>query len=283
MRIGVVVVLFEPEDDVLNNISQYIRDDVLLCAVDNSKDKNSFPYDCQYIHNSNIGGIAGAFNRGVEYLIARGCDYIFTFDQDSVLPENFFSSMKSFIREKEAKIVVPDFIDINSKTHAAFVTLNRWNYKVTTDKDTTAFAISSGMGFDTSVWKIIGPFSEEYIIDHVDTELCLKAAKNNIKIYINYDICLEHQIGNRSVHKFLGVTLKPNHHNYKRKYYIVRNGTHLSFKYFFNYPSYFYLNILRIIHEALCVILYEKDKFRKLKYMLKGLVHSFTGKLGPVQ
>ncbi|HDT3906315.1 glycosyltransferase [Raoultella ornithinolytica] len=282
MRIGVVVVLFEPEDSVINNISQYIRDDILLCAVDNSKDKNDFPYNSHYVHNANIGGIAGAFNRGIEYLISQNCDYIFTFDQDSVLPANFFSSMNQFIKEKNAKMVVPDFIDINSKTHAAFVTLSRWKYKVTTESETTAFAISSGMGFSASAWKTIGTFSEEYIIDHVDTELCLKAAEHNIEIYINYDICLEHQIGNRTVHKFLGVTLKPNHHNYKRKYYIVRNGTHLGLKYFSRYPSYFYLNILRIIHETLCVILYEKDKSRKLKYMFKGLIHSFSNKLGPI-
>lgn len=282
MRFGVVVVLFEPDENVLSNISQYIRDDVLLCAVDNSKNEVSFPYNCHYIHNSNLGGIAGAFNKGIEYLLSENCDYIFTFDQDSVLPNDFFSCMNDFIHEKKAKIVVPDFIDINSKTHAAFVTLSRWKYKVTTEADNTAFAISSGMGFDINVWNSIGPFTEDYIIDHVDTELCLKAVKNNIKIFINYDICLEHQIGNRSVHKFLGVTLKPNNHNYKRKYYIVRNGTHLSLKYFISYPSYFYLNILRIVHETLCVILYEKDKVRKIKYMCKGIVHALIGKLGPV-
>lgn len=282
MRFGVVVVLFEPDNDILDSLSQYIKEDIILCAVDNSKEKTKFPYDCEYIHNANNGGIAGAFNKGISILLSKGCDFIFTFDQDSILPKNFFSSMSHFISEKKAKMVVPDFIDINSKTHAAFVKLTPWKYTVTREEEVTAFAISSGMGFDVSIWNMIGPFTEQYIIDHVDTELCLKAVTHNIKIFVNYNICLEHQIGNRSVHKFIGVTLKPNHHNFKRKYYIVRNGTHLSFKYFFQYPSYFYLNILRVIHETLCVILYEKDKKRKLIYIFKGLIHAMLNKLGPV-
>lgn len=282
MRFGVVVVLFEPDGEILKNLMQYVRDDIVLCTVDNSREISNIPYSFEYIHNANNGGIAGAFNKGINYLISKGCDYIFTFDQDSILPNDFFSSMELFISEKKAKMVVPDFIDINSKTHAAFVKLTRWKYTVTREEEVTAFAISSGMGFDVNIWNVIGPFTEKYIIDHVDTELCLKAATHGIKIYINYNICLEHQIGNRSVHKFLGVTLKPNHHNFKRKYYIARNGTHLSFKYLFEYPSYFYLNILRVIHETLCVLLYEEDKKRKMKYIFKGLIHSILNKLGPV-
>ena len=282
MRFGVVVVLFDPNEENINNLAQFTTLGVKVCAVDNSAYGNVIPENYHYIHNNNQGGIAGAFNKGITYLLQNGCDFIFTFDQDSVLPHNFFDSMRDFISKNIAKMVVPDFIDTNSRTHASFINLDKWSYKVTRTDKNTAFAISSGMGFDTSVWALIGPFTEDYIIDHVDTEICLKALRNNISIFVNYDICLEHQIGNRSVHKFLGVTFKPNHHNYKRKYYIVRNGTHLSLKYLIDYPSYFFMNFLRIVHELLCVVLYEKDKLRKLRYMLKGLFHAICGKLGAV-
>jgi rhamnosyltransferase len=136
------------------------------------------------------------------------------------------------------------------------------------------------MGFSKKAWENIGRCNEDYIIDHVDTDFCMRALDKDYKIYVNYDICLKHAIGKRTTHNFLGVTIKPNHHNYIRKYYIVRNGTHLAFKYFLEYPSYFYLNILRVAHEFVCVLFYEKNKIKKTLSMLKGLCHSMYGKLG---
>ncbi|MED0399956.1 glycosyltransferase family 2 protein, partial [Escherichia coli] len=68
-----------------------------------------------------------------------------------------------------------------------------------------------------------------------------------------------------------------------RKYYIVRNGTYLALKYFKFSKGYFNLNILRVIHETVCVILYENDKIRKLSYMLRGLRDGIKGKLGAIK
>lgn len=283
MKIGVVIVLFQPDTVAIKNLEQWIDVADKISVVDNSKNVTLIEIEhFEYIHNANNGGIAGALNRGCDYLFDEGCDFVFTFDQDSILPKNFFSSMRGFIKEKNADIVCPDFIDTNSNTKAKFVKLNKFNFDIATDGKTD-FAISSGMGFSRELWNKIGHFDERYIIDHVDTEFCIKAKEANYQIWVNYDVTLEHQIGIRSVEKFLGVTFKPNNHSFMRKYYIVRNGTHLSFKYFLKYPSYFYMNILRLVHEFICVVLYEKGKLKKVKYMFLGVIHSIIGKLGALK
>lgn len=288
MNFGAVFVLYNPDDEIISKLIRYkeVFSDVNLFFVDNSP--SQLLSSCSFIsnkyhYNGNVGGIAGALNIGVNELVKQGCDFIFTFDQDSEVPGNFFTCMRNFINKKNAQIVCPNFYDINSKTFAAFVELSKWKYTVVDKPEKTAFAISSGMGFSKNVWYTLNHFDESYIIDHVDTKFCLDAHANNISIYVNYDVCLNHEIGNRVVKRFLGVTLKPNNHNEIRKYYIVRNGTILGFKYFLKYPSYFYLNILRIIHEFLCVVLYEKTKFRKVRFMAKGFVHSIFHKMGPVK
>lgn len=280
MKFGAVIVLFNPSCSIMEKVEQIVSDESEFVFVDNSLTPNEIRNEkVKYIHNKNNGGIAGAFNMGISYLYSKGCDFVFTFDQDSIIPANFFSAMKLFIAEKKAEIVCPNFFDVNSKTYATFVKLKKFSYHVVDRPETTAFAISSGMGISKEVWNKLGKFKEEYIIDHVDTDYCLRAMGKNINIYVNYDVCLEHSIGNRTVHKLLGITIKPNHHSAVRKYYIVRNGTHLSFHYFFRYPSYFYLNFLRVIHESVCVLFYEKCKIVKVKAVIKGLVHSVIGRL----
>lgn len=283
MKVGAIVVLYHPEQDVITKLKTYSKYNIDFVFVDNSIDYDEGDdnfNDFNIIHNKNNGGIAGAINKGVEFLINKDVELIFTFDQDSIIPDDFFDKMQAFANEKNAKIICPNFFDTNSRTYATFVTLSRWKYSVEKSASTTAFAISSGMGFTADVWGEIGQLNEKYIIDHVDTDFCLRAHDRGIKIYINHNICLNHEIGKREVHKLLGVTIKPNNHNHIRKYYISRNGTHLALKYIFKYPSYFYLNVLRIVHELVCVIFYEKEKKKKTVAILRGLVDAVSGRLG---
>lgn len=288
MNLGAVFVLYNPDNKIIDKLKGYelLFSGINLFFVDNSPSQNvnsSVSFNENYHYNGNVGGIAGALNIGVDELMKQNCDYVFTFDQDSEIPIDFFTSMQIFIDKTNANIVCPNFFDINSKTYATFVELSKWKYTVVNKPETTAFAISSGLGFSKMVWDTLDHFDESYVIDHVDTKFCLEAHSKKMPIFVNYDVCLNHEIGNRIVKKMLGVTLKPNNHNEIRKYYIVRNGTVLSFEYLLKYPSYFYLNILRIIHEFLCVILYEKSKYKKVFYMMKGLLHSFLHKMGPVK
>ena len=282
---GVVFVTFNPNQAVFDKINMVARDEqIKVCVVDNSLSLHhptGNPYDSSVsvLTNGNRGGIAGAFNIGIKKLIECGCTGFFTFDQDSDIPHNFFSSMEEFVFLKNANIACPNFYDINSKTQATFIKLHKFHYQ-TGKFDRTAFAISSGMYISKTAYEVIGEFNCDYFIDHVDTDFCLRALSFDIPIHVNHDICLAHQIGCRTLHRVLGVTLKPNHHNSTRKYFIARNGTHLSFKYGFKYPSYFFMNVLRLGHEAGCTLLYEDKKLEKINSLLRGVVHAITGKLG---
>lgn len=276
---GVIVVLYFPTEKHVNNLLALEHKGMKLCLVDNTPNENEnnklfLKRDISYIDNRNIGGIAGAFNKGFSYLSKQGCAKVFTFDQDSIIPTNFFEEMLIFAKINNARITCPNFFDINAKTFGKFVKLTQFGYQETSDNK-THFCISSGMLIDTAIFDSLGGFDEDLIIDHVDTDFAFKALVNNEKIFFAKDIVLEHQIGEREKHKFLGVTLKPNHHNKLRKYYISRNGTYLSFKYFKQYKGYFVLNFNRLIHEILCVILYEKNKLPKILSILRGLKDAF--------
>lgn len=290
MKVGVVIVWYNPTQDQVNNTFKLSNiDDLKVCVVDNSKEKyvdarlESKLETISYVHNGNEGGIAGAFNRGIEsFLEDESISLYFTMDQDSDFQSSYYQEMSAFMVKNNAAIACPNFYDRNSKTYGTFVSLTPYFYKIVKD-GTSVFCISSGMGISAEAWKDVGPFDEDLIIDHVDTDFCLKAYSKRIEIKVNYEQCLNHAIGEREKHYFLGVCFKPNHHSYVRKYYIVRNGTYLAFKYFGITKGYFNLNILRVIHEVACVVLYEKDKLRKLRFMAQGLIDGLRGKLGAIK
>ncbi|MES3850872.1 glycosyltransferase, partial [Escherichia coli] len=262
------VVLFNPSDENIKHLEYLAKNDITLAVVDNSPVRKKIEMgNISYIYNQNKGGIAGALNKGINALIASGCEFFYTFDQDSIFDISYFNKMNNFRYQENAEIICPDFYDVNSKTHGMFIQLGRWGYSDVRGKKTASFAITSGMGISKNAWDTIGEFNELYFIDHVDTEYCLRAANKGIDIYVNYSVCIDHEIGKREKHNFLGLTLKPNNHNFIRKYYIVRNGTHCAFKMHKQFPSFFKLNFLRVSHELVCVILYEDNKFKKVHYM----------------
>nr|WP_281959677.1 glycosyltransferase [Enterobacter mori] len=290
MRVGVVIVWYNPTEEQIKNVYNLSNIEFLrVCVADNSKEKAAeeakelAKHSIDYVHNGNHGGIAGAFNRGIECLTHDDrIDIFFTMDQDSDIQPEYYKKMYEFMTTTGSEIACPDFFDRNAQTHGTFVDLTPYSYKVVKE-GSTVFCISSGMGITKKAWTKIGNFDERLIIDHVDTDFCLKAYAENIKIHVNYEQCLNHAIGEREKNYLFGVCLKPNHHSYVRKYYIVRNGTYLAIKNFQHAKGYFTLNILRVVHEVACVVLYEKHKLKKLKYMALGLIHGIRGKLGALK
>lgn len=287
VNVGVIFVTYHPSDDFADKVLRILRhhQDLKLCVVDNSPETPASLESLEQngitiISNFNNGGIAGAFNRGVKHLRRYRCDGYVTFDQDSGIPDDFFTKLCQFIEKRPGvNLVCPDFIDINSKTSAKFVKLNRWTYKVT-EGDTVHFAISSGFYFSDGAYAAIGDFNDDLFIDHVDTEYCLRALQCGYQIHVNRSSVLRHSIGNRSVRKLFGLTIKPNNHSPLRRYYIARNGVYLSRQYFKSYPSFSVLNLFRSIHELLAIVFFEDTKIRKLKAFAWGCIDGIRGNLG---
>lgn len=289
-KFACILVLFNPGEQVIDNlVSLFACFDHDIYIINNGA-AGSIPllliekiqqFGLCVIENDNCGGLAGAYNRGVKFAMNHGCNFYFTFDQDSKVSSDFLQSMIACINKYSADFVCPNFFDVNSKTYATFVHQSKWSFKIIENDIWTTFAISSGLGFSKKAWLRVGDFNEQYFIDHVDTDYCMRAAALGYKVYINRDVCLYHAIGCRSVHKILGVRFKPNHHSKLRKYYIVRNGMHLGWVWFFRCPSFFYTNLLRVAHEMLCSLFFEQDKLNKFKMMFLGLIDGTVGRLGP--
>lgn len=294
LNVSAVVITYEPNIEHIGNLKimsslfdkLYIVDNSTLCSnvLDSLANKNGI----EIIRLKQNMGIAKALNIGLKKALADGFDVSFTFDQDSTLDFDFEQKMRSYLEEiigidSKVFIVAPNFYDRNSKSYAMTSLLSKWSCKnIRLDPHEngyfrTSFAITSGSAIFLNNFLKVGDYKEEYFIDHVDSEICLRAQLKGFNTYVVPSVVLSHSIGARTKHIFLGVTIKANHHNPQRRYFIIRNGIAMTKSYFWKCPSHVYLALGRLIHELLAVILYEKQKVRKLRAIFTGIVHGLMG------
>jgi len=276
-----VVVLYNPiVDKVIDNILTYIDYIDNLLIVDNSDESNesalSLLIDSRNIEYLFLGenkGIAFALNCGISFALEKKSDYLLTMDQDSYFKQE---EIKKYVR-----YIYSDFKEIKnvallSPKHSVPYLENDQGIKQ------VKTVMTSGNILVLDKINKIGLFKEDLFIDSVDHEYCYRINKLGLLVYRNNNISLEHNLGELQQKKLLGKSLTVTNHNFIRRYYITRN---LLWVYNNYHPQKirvikFTLNYLW--WAMITILLYEKDKSRKFKSVLKGYKDYKKGELGKV-
>jgi rhamnosyltransferase len=298
-KFAAVIVTYFPDANAIENLGKVSGLCDAVVVIDNTPERMrvSFP-DLNNITvwkpAENVG-LASALNIGMRLAAKQGVENVFLLDQDSRPPHRYFQDMLDFKAEIDREtdnwaFYVPNFYDRNSKTFGVFPLLGRLTLRHATcedlhlvSDDRALIAITSGMLITVAAYRKIGAFRDDYFIDFIDNEYCLRAGTLGLSIAVNCDIVLDHSIGNRSLRRFCGLTIKPNNHLPTRRYYMSRNGIRTTIDYFPRYPCYAVLILARLVHETLSIILYENRKWEKIMALLLGAYHGVIGKMGKCQ
>ena len=291
-----VIVTYFPDEDTLSYLGilpKHCRD---VYVVDNTPvpHKVSFPDD-KNLHVERLNqnqGLSKAFNRGIELAASQGHRNIFVFDQDTRIPPSYFDNMLQFKNAMDSRysncaLCVPNFLDRNSGTFAKYPIISRHSVRHRTcdnleseSPEDALIAITSGTLIDYEIYRQIGPFRDDYFIDFIDNEYCLRVYRRGFRIAVNCDVTIDHAIGQRENRRFLSLSIKPNHHQPVRRYYIARNGVRTALEYYKPYPSYAVLILARFVHEILSILLYESKVAKKLRFFSIGVRDGITGRMG---
>lgn len=290
---GAVVVLFHPSEAQVSNLvrlSQLTKD---IVAVDNSPvlDKRLHQRvrnaGIEVLANFNRGGVAGAYNRGLERLIEKMCQILFIFDQDSAVPDDYFIRMSDACMTLGSPrfLVGPKIFDINVNRYLPAHVVSRFGVKPIpiTDQEhglvSCSSIITSGSAMSAETYRALGPFREDYFIDHVDTEYSFRAMCEGVPVYINTSVVLKHEVGKRVVHKILFLKLIQWNTNPVRQYYSARNCVHVSRRYGLQFPLLILVNVITL-QQILSIALYEKEKRKKVAAMIVGILDGLRGRYG---
>jgi len=270
-NIAGLVVLYNPDHNVIGNIQSYISQLSMLYVVDNSEVCNNKIIDVikeynnsKYIFNGENLGIAKALNMGAEEAIKQDFKFLFTFDQDSKATPRMIETMISFLKENDYSSIgiLSPFQD------------NKGYKKPPTNKITKVSNIAtSGNLLNLDAYKQVGAFLDEFFIDYVDVEYCLRLNNRGYKVLRINDAILIHNLGNIVKRRFIFRNVAVTNHSPLRLYYKTRNRFYVLKKYKYKFPLFSMYNFFRLFMETLKVLCFENERIEKIRMMIKGYSH----------
>ena len=274
-----VVVTFNPVSDFVPNLSLINSQVEHIVIVDNGSsaatlsllDSVQEQFCCTIIRNKMNLGIAAALNQGCRFAVEHDFAWIVTFDQDSTVTENFIQALLlDAAQVKDLGMISPRYVDRRSN-NAIPLPKTSSGRLITT--------LTSGRLLRTDSYIKAGPFNESLFIDCVDIEYCLRLRSMERCIAESGNAVLLHSLGKTTFHKVLGRNLPVTNHSPTRRYYMTRNSLYVSFQ----YPrerSWIRHNRLNTFIDAMKILLFEKQKLAKLRFMIKGIVDCLRGRMG---
>lgn len=278
-----IIVTYNPDQNIkyrLDNINQQfpnlvIVDNASLKASIKALQEFSLSHSAALILNECNMGIAHALNQGMDYAKKSGFEWVLCLDQDSIIKSTLLADLRATWQKGDC---LPAVIGCN------YINTHKKTVRLPASDDTGSYIdcktiITSGTLMPLCIPEHIGKFREDYFIDSVDHEYCLRARKYGYSVRLCKAIGMSHSIGSESTRSLFGYTIAHVHPPI-RKYYIARN-TLLTIKtYFTQEPLWSLRQTARLGIELISILILEKNKNLKLKAFLTGLYHAFKNHTG---
>jgi rhamnosyltransferase len=278
--LAAVVVLYNPNETMIDNINTYVNNVDIVFVIDNSEQKNTFILEIllknskiHYIDNHGNKGIANALNVAANKAIEMGHVWLLTMDQDSSFTSNMLDRYLNCWNNYPDK----DNITIFSPGH------NILEYQSSTTKCETVnklHVMTSGNIINLNVFKYLEGFNEALFIDEVDHEYCLRSKLAGYSIIEFPNILLKHNLGEPvSIYRH-GQTIESSTHSPKRFYYIVRNRLYMWKTYHHLFPNLAGIQFINIVKTMIFPLIYHDKKTQRFFYIICGILHFLIGRYG---
>lgn len=283
IKVSGAVILYNPDNSILDNINSYIEFLDILYIVDNSEEKDneilnkviSLSNKCKYIDNKGNKGISYALNIAANLAMLDNADWLLTMDQDSRFEDKSLSVLIDYICNNNT-----NDIGIISPYH---LTRDKLNSYIKKDEVISRLSVmTSGNLLNLNAYSIIGKFDEDFFIDFVDHEYCLRLNSKGYVVKVHLNSFLIHDLGDIQSKIIFGKKIIYTNHNKIRRYYITRNRLIVMKRYFTKYPKFCFKNIKNLISEWMKIIFFEKNKIEKQIAILMGIRDFILSKGGKI-
>lgn len=283
MSVYALVTLYNPSKDNIANICNISEQVDKIYLIDNSDITNKMLIDSlenakniEYNFMNKNTGLSVGFNYILNKYKFNDDDYIIFFDQDTVINNDFITSMLNFYQEIEKCVNVGCLSPVRIDSFS--------NEKIITQKKETIKegfysvqnVITSSMLVKFGNLKNIGFWNENIFLDMADWELSWRFIKNKYVNILTDKLAILHSIGTGTKKKLFFTVDKcaP-----IREYYIIRDGIRLMLSNVT--PIKKRLTLLYILtFRSFLHLLFLDNKKLRLKYMLWGFIDYIKNKKG---
>ena len=269
-----VIVSYNPDAGFTNRVKRLAQHVAKVLIVDNHSGhpstetlrRLSFESRVNLVLNDSNLGVATALNQGVRWAKQLGYRWLLTFDQDTIASDHCVGTAAQVYDQfphKDAIAVIgaQPFGAANGRRQEASES----------DWIETRTVITSGTLMSLEAFDVIGPFRDEFFIDLVDLEYCLRARQKGFKVLLSLSPSMHHQIGATTTHALPWKDTGTSNHSPLRRYYMMRNHTVLALEYLLKDPVWVATSMYSRIKSTILMCLFEPDRLAKLRFTGLGL------------
>ncbi|SFH67128.1 rhamnosyltransferase [Selenomonas ruminantium] len=273
MKFVAIVVLYNPAGDVIDNIKSYSNSVEKVYAIDNSEEVSQDILDelnkidnIVYIPFNENKGVAYALNIGLKKALSEKADYLLTMDQDT-----------AFRKDDAEKMI--NYIQNNNDYTIGIYAANTEEYTGSNDAEKVNLVLTSGNIINCDIVSEIGGYDTDLFIDWVDNDICYRLMNYGKNIMRINKVKIDHHLGEKQYVNILGYKYSYVTHNALRYYYMTRNKFYVLKKNRMPliYRIRFVFGTIKLIFGVLII---EKDKLLRLKYIFRGLKDCYCCRYG---
>lgn len=287
-QICALITTYRPKDSIISNVQTILHQVGEVIIVDDGAIEDNVEKLTEWFRNvSKVtiwhqpanSGIAAALNIGIKIAKQKHYQWVLTLDDDS-LPD-------LDVVDRLCKCLYL----INGSCPVGVIGM-RWTskYHLSSKYNRTSAPvkylakrgiITSGSMFSIKNYDIVGPFREEFFIDAVDYDFCMRARRKGFHIIQIQDYGFIHELGISHKYKFGLFKFSIYSHSPIRLYYAFRNFSILAREYIFQDPLFTCAVIVTHLKTVIKVLLLEAEKRKKCIAMARGLIDAVrlnTGK-----
>ncbi len=291
-----VLVTFNPSRELGSNIDNLSSMIPHVIVVDNNSQVKNVRWiesirsrRIEMIRNPQNLGVAAALNQGLQRAIDLGYSWALTLDQDSHpaadMVERLCAAHQQAHDPNCIVILAPRIVNrgLDKPTYYLRKRFGPFYERVYCDTgilESVSTVITSGSMINLKVFLELGGYREDFFMDHVDTEFCLRALKRGYKINVACEARLDHTLGQRREVRVLGLRLYPTFHPPQRWYTISRNRLVMMRMYALSFPHWFTYEIVASFYTLARMLLAEDNRREKLRAIWRGLLDGLRGRMG---
>ena len=249
-QICAVCVTFNPDDAALACLRSQIEFTARLVIVDNGSNapgleriRGLASAKVTLLENRENLGVAAALNQGIRQAAALGFRWFLLFDQDTSLFSTSVGDMAKVLADATAELgprlglLGANYFHVFADGSVCPAEVNFRDGRTWETKDAV---ITSGTIIGLESFEVIGPFREDYFIDHLDIEYCLRARRKGFVVACSVAPLILHRLGMfcyRRTWTLRGFRERVNLCSPLRRYYFDRNLHFLAREYQRDFPE----------------------------------------------
>lgn len=266
--VAAVIVTYHPDAGLADRVRPLIGQVGATIIIDNgSSDTELAPVDSlvregvvEAIRNGRNRGLATALNQGLAWTEERGYAWALTLDQDT-RPTSavVHEAARVFAEHADGRVAV---IGAGYRARRAAVS--------SPNGGEVAHVITAGALYSVSAWQRLGGFQDDFFIDYVDIEFCLRARAGGYRVVQASVPTITHAIGRPTSRRLLFRSFSPSNHDRKRRYFITRNRIVVWRRYWRRERRWVASDAIAAVKELAKIVFFEADRRGKLRAIARG-------------